>query len=902
MEKIIDSSPPENIHAPQLKRSKSLYRIPNIGANKTSNLTDAEKLLYIKGKENEVIINEYLHTHMNDPEALKLNKQEFSQLFNIPNLDDVNSIFNLFDVTKIVQPRRIRITKDKFKSNDIQLHSSPGELPILQPFQGTSPFLSNTDPSIELNSSNNMLSASTSSTNGFSNLSTSNSGINTDLNNNNNNNDVFINQSNNNIHVSPTVETYCVNPPSPGPKSKWRPQNIITSRITSKSKKNGHIISRLDYVDLVEVATRVKYFHLQVSNSTEQQHIRDSFALYDIFNRGFITRDDLKKVLIFRSKQSGLAFSDETFDFLVDHIFDQFDKIKDNVIHFEEFKEEYTKIDESEKELHPFSKKAHNIRRYFKIEGVKIFWIVFWILINIGLGFASWHPLHKYHQGAIGLFGKGLYVSRISAALVTFNASLILLTMCKQIITWLRKFKLCRIIIPLDKNIIFHKLIASVIIVAAFAHVVGWVVSMSIASNKPEELFIKCFHPHYDHRPSAYHLIFASLPGITGIILIVILTIMVFTSLKSFRNKHYEGFYYTHHLFIAFYIVIIIHGLKGWIKAPGFWKWFIAPVAIYIFDRGFRIIKRTYKVKLADISLEYPSILVMKFEKPKKYRYRVGQYLQINVPKISKLQWHPITISSSPLEKLISLHIRVFGNEKSWTSRLQRHFQQIENDPTSGDMEEIHSKIEQTKVRIDGPLGSSSQYVLNYKLVLMVGAGIGVTPMTSLLQDIKIKKEHKLLGQNALCELEHNNNYSMGNLEKVHFFWLNRDPLYFQWIEDLLIDIYNLGNHSIPKISVHTFNTSLYPKNDVRVFMLWRGLDKLFETQGLDPITHLPFKTHWSRPNWDAIFTYYSNKYKGQEIGVFCCGPKDLSKELYDKCRYYTSIKGTKFKFHKENF
>eukprot|EP01133_Synstelium_polycarpum_P006379 gene6379-7389_t len=64
-----------------------------------------------------------------------------------------------------------------------------------------------------------------------------------------------------------------------------------------------------------------------------------------------------------------------------------------------------------------------------------------------------------------------------------------------------------------------------------------------------------------------------------------------------------------------------------------------------------------------------------------------------------------------------------------------------------GDLEKGGGTIE---FNIDGPFGSSSQYALKEKQIILVGAGIGVAPMASLLQDIKLKKDCEALKRNPI--------------------------------------------------------------------------------------------------------------------------------------------------------
>lgn len=70
--------------------------------------------------------------------------------------------------------------------------------------------------------------------------------------------------------------------------------------------------------------------------------------------------------------------------------------------------------------------------------------------------------------------------------------------------------------------------------------------------------------------------------GLTGFLLTIILIIMVVCSLPIVRRKGaFEIFFFSHNLFVLFYIILILH-------APDFWKWFIVPALIYIAERIYR--------------------------------------------------------------------------------------------------------------------------------------------------------------------------------------------------------------------------------------------------------------------------------------------------------------------------
>ncbi len=41
-----------------------------------------------------------------------------------------------------------------------------------------------------------------------------------------------------------------------------------------------------------------------------------------------------------------------------------------------------------------------------------------------------------------------------------------------------------------------------------------------------------------------------------------------------------------------------------------------------------------------------------------------GQYIFINVPELSRVEWHPFTLTSAPGDSYLSVHVRAAGD---WT-------------------------------------------------------------------------------------------------------------------------------------------------------------------------------------------------------------------------------------------
>lgn len=156
----------------------------------------------------------------------------------------------------------------------------------------------------------------------------------------------------------------------------------------------------------------------------------------------------------------------------------------------------------------------------------------------------------------------------------------------------------------------------------------------------------------------------------TGVALFLILLIMFICSQPFVRRGgSFEIFYWTHLLYIPFWILLIFHG-------PNFWKWFIGPGLIFVIERLMRFAwMRSGRGKTYISSgLLLPSkVTHLVIKRPIHFYFRPGDYVFVNIPSIAKYEWHPFTLSSAPeQEDYMWLHIRGVGE---WTNRLYSYFE-----------------------------------------------------------------------------------------------------------------------------------------------------------------------------------------------------------------------------------
>jgi predicted ferric reductase len=203
-----------------------------------------------------------------------------------------------------------------------------------------------------------------------------------------------------------------------------------------------------------------------------------------------------------------------------------------------------------------------------------------------------------------------------------------------------------------------------------------------------------------------------------GWIAFVIATPLVLTSLPWVRRHHFEVFYFTHFLFIPFFILLHFHFPNMvYYLAPGF--------SAYILDKvvWFYVSRRPTKIK--DLSIPANGYVRFTIEFPEHCIYEPGAWVQIKIPIISAWEWHPMSVASAPGHSTITIDVKILGN---WTRKLAKLAADF--DPT---------RPSHTCIFIDRFYGSShseKQGYLNHRCCVMFAGGVGVTPMMSAFRSL----------------------------------------------------------------------------------------------------------------------------------------------------------------------
>ena len=264
--------------------------------------------------------------------------------------------------------------------------------------------------------------------------------------------------------------------------------------------------------------------------------------------------------------------------------------------------------------------------------------------------------------------------------------------------------------------------------------------------------------------------------------------------------------------------------------------------------------------------------------------------MYLNVPILSKFEWHPFTISSAPEDEYISIHVRRNGD---WTNALHAYLFDLDarcETPLNG-------AVEYPSILLDGPVGAPSQEYNRHRVVVLIGAGIGVTPFASILKSILYTwDDHRCTTCHTVCLPRD------FQITKLYFYWVTKDHEALSWFAETMNQLHAMDSEG--RLEIHTFYTKLSRKSLIEPLRLMQTF--VHTEGGGDIISGLSTRnlTHFGRPEWKPILNKIASHHRNEDIGVFLCGPPKLDKEVAEVCHEFNT-RGefdVEFSYHSENF
>ncbi|KAF9546245.1 hypothetical protein EC957_009984 [Mortierella hygrophila] len=475
-------------------------------------------------------------------------------------------------------------------------------------------------------------------------------------------------------------------------------------------------------------------------------------------------------------------------------------------------------------------------------ESPRIVFLSFWSLLQFLIFYFSFEIYNRstHYSQARAKLGFTLGVAKGSAAVINFDCGVILLSVCRNLISVLRSTFLNGVV-PFDKNVLFHKTVAWSIVLFSVVHSAGHYVNYYRLEQAEQR-------ENGEVKKSAQYMALFTGPGFTGHVLMLILFLMVTSSVERVRRKGFETFWYTHHLFILFFLTLMYHGAFCFIRAdtppyckssPTSYKFVLGSLFFYILERTIREFRaRLPATSISKIVLHPSKVLEVQIKKPNNrqgdssfFRTKAGQYIFLNCPDISAFEWHPFTITSAPEEDYVSVHIRIVGD---WTTAFARRLGCSFDDEQQFWIEELRNRSmggEMEMAGVDGGIASASSTAVATDSMAF-GSGTSLSGTKSRVNPSAstnsmqfhtppdppiITLPRVLLDGPYGSPSEDAFNYEIAvlvgagigvtpfasvlkhiwysvmqptkiiTLRKVYFFWVCRDRDAFEWFQDLLI-------------------------------------------------------------------------------------------------------------------
>ncbi|XP_053165386.1 NADPH oxidase 4 isoform X3 [Hemicordylus capensis] len=522
-------------------------------------------------------------------------------------------------------------------------------------------------------------------------------------------------------------------------------------------------------------------------------------------------------------------------------------------------------------------------------EGSKHLLLLLWLSLNVGLFWKTFwlyfrEPQYYYlHQ----MLGLGLCLSRASASVLNLNCSLVLLPMCRILLAFLRgsrKVTSRKTRRLLDKSKTFHVTCGVTVCVFSVIHVAAHLVNALNFSVNYSEEFLALNAASY-HGEDPRKLLFATVPGLTGVLMVLVLFLMSTASTYAIRGvlkyqtnlkEHPPGCVNPNaslqedsQLADGFdkslpenvpeplsgglvKLAPVIPNSVFCTEKPNFqapfpetWLWISGPLCLYCAERLYRFIRSSNKPVTITAVISHPcNVLEIQMVK-EDFKARPGQYVILHCPSVSSLESHPFTLTLCPTatKATFGVHLKVIGD---WTERLRDML--LLHSSWNPEILPVFQQRCYPKMYVDGPFGSPFEESFSYEISLCVAGGIGVTPFASIL--------------NTLLD-----GWECYKLRRLYFIWVCRDIRSFCWFADLLCKVHNkLWQENRPDF----VNIQLY----------------LSQTDGIQKIIGEKYHTlncrlFVGRPRWKLLFNEIAKCNRQKTVGVFCCGPNEISKTLH---------------------
>ncbi|KAL3420613.1 FAD-binding domain-containing protein [Phlyctema vagabunda] len=548
---------------------------------------------------------------------------------------------------------------------------------------------------------------------------------------------------------------------------------------------------------------------------------------------------------------------------------------------------------------------GRRIKSHWNVDGPE--WLFLGLVVSMQIAFGTWQLVKyltevQYRQA----FGWGVVLAKTSAGILYPTMFFLILSMSRYISTFARRSYYLSRFINWDLSQSFHIKISCVALGFASLHAIGHLTGSFLYGSRPAQQDKVAALLGPDAVPRPYVDYVRSLPGWSGITALGLFWTLALLSMPRIRKYSYELFQIGHLLMFPIIGLLIAHGTAQLLQFAMLGYWLAIPTLLVLFERIGRIACGFHRISAKIEILDEDTVVITALIPNYRYwKYEAGQYVLLQVPKLSLFQWHPFTISTCVGNEM-QVHIKTDGD---WTNQLR------------GLCSEAGSS--QIHVGIDGPFGAPAQRFYDFETSIVFGSGIGVTPFSGILTDLQLKSSREAKARATSDTGARSSSASQSSTiissptptptpkRRVDFHWIVKDKNYLLWFSNLLNNITRSApKHKNLEVNIYTHVTQ---KRKSVATHIYRCLLEMHRTDDHpeSPLTGLLNETHFGRPDLGSIMEdHYESLLKedaavstGQrqsekrgsisrrdrrKVGVFFCGAPVIGYELADRCQRLT--------------
>ena len=498
------------------------------------------------------------------------------------------------------------------------------------------------------------------------------------------------------------------------------------------------------------------------------------------------------------------------------------------------------------------------LRACWAVHGPVICFMTFVVALQFGFDLRQM-IIYIRNPLARAALGWGVILAKASAGVLYPTLFFMLLSMSRHFSTFLRRSYLISRFINWDLSQAFHISLSICGLFFASLHAIGHLSGSFLRGSRPaqQDDVARILGPGAVPRPYVRYV--RSLPGWSGVVALGLFWIVGILSMPFIRSRSYEVFQVGHLLMFPMIGLLCARGTEALLQVPMLGYWLAFPASLVVLERSWRFVQGSMSVSARAAVLDDDTVqITCKHPREKDWSYSAGEYILLQVPKVSVLQWHLFTISSCR-GNILKVHIKFDGD---WTDKLR----------------DVLPEDKDIKVGIDGPFGAPAQRCYDYDYSVIVGGGISITPFSAILTDLEesfngcrdpwaerrrsrpLSRPGSRRSSTAPFQSTQTDPQQIAKHpspdQRVDFHWTVREKNNLLWFSDLLNRAFEgaclLATQANLELNINTHITAERKNISTHIF---RYLLDSYRTPAApySALTGLQQPSHFGRPDFDAI-------------------------------------------------